>query len=63
MTHYRAYLLDRSGQIEAMRRLVCESDEEACAQAKALFAGRRGEVWSGHRKVAGFTAQAPTPLL
>jgi hypothetical protein len=61
MTHYRAYLLDSSGQIEAMRRLLCESDAEACAQAQALFAGRRGEVWTGHRKVAGFMALARAP--
>jgi hypothetical protein len=56
MAHYRTYLLDSAGQIAAMRRLVCETDDEAREKAKTLLKGQTGELWSNHRKVARFEA-------
>ena len=60
MPHYRAYLLDGAGQISALRRLVCDTDEEAREQAKTILKGQTGEVWSGQRKIARFEAEAPS---
>jgi hypothetical protein len=56
LSHYRAYLLDATGEIVGHRRFECSSDEDAQERAKRLFAGRKGELWSGPRKVARFDA-------
>jgi hypothetical protein len=61
LPHYRAYLLDKSGEIAGLRRIECESDDEARSRAKLLLAGQRGELWSGARKVARFDAPASAP--
>ena len=56
MAHYRAYLLDKAGEMAGLRRIECDSDDEARARAKLLLAGQRGELWSGPRKIARFEA-------
>ena len=58
MSHYRAYLLDKTGEIVGHRRFESSSDDDARERAKRLFAGRTGELWSGPRKVARFDASA-----
>ena len=58
MAHYRAYLLDKSGEIAGLRRIECDTDAEARDRAEQLLAGQRGELWSGARKVARFDPAA-----
>ena len=58
MAHYRAYLLDYEGNIQAMRRLECAGDYEARQKANRLVGRYPVEVWTGARKVARIDPRA-----
>jgi hypothetical protein len=58
MAHYRAYLLDYQGNIQAMRRIECEGDQEARVRANRFVGNFPVELWTGARKVARFDPRA-----
>jgi hypothetical protein len=59
MPEYRIFLLDDAGRIAgASAVIVCETDEQAVAETKALSLGPKVEVWQGSRMVVVLTAIA-----
>ena len=58
MAHYRAYLLDHHGNIQAVRKMECAGDYEARSTASRLSAHYPIEVWKDARKVARFDPRA-----
>ena len=62
MGGYRLYFMDRfSGHIDHRRDFVADSDAEAVAIAHGWFAGSPMELWSGHRKLRRWEAEALAP--
>ena len=51
MTHYRFYLLDRSGKVQRGTSLQLSDDSEAFARALELSHQGAVEVWESTRKV------------
>jgi hypothetical protein len=57
MLEYRAYLIDRFGQITDHVDLVCGDDEAAKERIKQLVDGHAIELWHEGRMVATFAPE------
>jgi hypothetical protein len=49
---YRLYRFDADGHVLDYKALTCRADSEAVAEARALAAIERQELWSGSRLLA-----------
>jgi hypothetical protein len=58
MQHYRAFRIDKSGQVTGTTDLSCADDAEAKRQAEQLRDGDEIQVWQRDRLVAVFKTQA-----
>ena len=52
---YRAYLIGRSGRIEAATPMQAENDEEAIEQTRRLVDAHAMELWDRGRLVVSFS--------
>ena len=55
MAEYRAFPVGVDGHFIGFEALLCDSDEEAIAEAKRLVDGHDVELWCGDRLVATIT--------
>jgi hypothetical protein len=54
MQHYRAYILDRGGNIATALDLFCQDDEHDRAQASQLADDHEVELWQRDRFIGRF---------
>jgi hypothetical protein len=57
MQHYRAYQIVDDGRVYGCINLVCDGEEDAKRQARALVSRYRIELWRLDKRVAQFDAR------
>jgi hypothetical protein len=65
MAEFRVFFIDNAGKVSGKHEFVLLDDESARIKARALFPGKRLEIWEGTRlveRVDGDPAP-PSPLI